>query len=571
MFVNSKLKTYRMKKYFTLIMLSVCLFAACSDDEATLDKGNTTAQITAEINFPTTRAIGYNWNGDHIGVMVSNSSNSNMADRYKNVEYVAGSTEFRADFNAVGDGIMFEESSDIVTFSAYAPYQTSKADDVLPGTNGMVEVNTMYNNTAQTQESIDFLFASGAVASKEDPRVYFISSTGSGSDCSFHHKMSRLQLKFIMDIQDFLPEEVFQLKNINLGGLKHEGTFDVMTGRTHLNEDAESVSDWDISDCKYTDYAEARVYSLVLLPESSNDGLSLSVVLNGKTYVSHSTLTPKLESGKSCTYTIAVTKNGLSVTGGTVSEWEDEEINEPYNYGSAMVKVIYDGLSYSFKTMAGEVIQPTFESINNLVANGFRLDKLIGKIGNIAYRWEPGSLITSDDGVISNVELYSIESLDSPAVIVDVDGAPNDSIADAAIIGLTYNASGYEYSPFFFDSTSLILPVTYYMERTVHFVTLVYNPNQTVSDGRIRLSLRHNKNKDTELCSYTSYDFAVGTGYLNFFYKAYDLKDIFDKYCAMNGTSEYPTTIEIEYKANPYLYELDDDMTETKVYTIENK
>jgi hypothetical protein len=255
---------------------------------------------------------------------------------------------------------------------------------------------------------------------------------------------------------------------------------------------------------------------------------------------------------------------GVSLTSCLNSE------SDPYNYASAMVKVQSGAFYTYFKTADGTIIEPTQESISALEANGFDISKLANKVANIAYRWDPTVVeVPSDAEKITGVELYSIESLDAPAEIVESEGASNDSIADMPVIELTYNPSGYEYEPFFFDETTLILPVRYFMEKTVHFLTLVYKPNEVVEGENLKLYLRHNKNKDTNSGSnYTSYDYSVGTGYLSFYYKAYNLSSIFYRF---SGSSVTPKKIDIVYEANPYSWDLDDAQTETKTYTVEYK
>lgn len=258
---------------------------------------------------------------------------------------------------------------------------------------------------------------------------------------------------------------------------------------------------------------------------------------------------------------------GVSLTSCLNSE------SDPYNYASAMVKVQVSAFTTYFKTADGVIIEPTLSSITTLEQNGLDLSKLSGKIANISYRWDPSVVdVPSNATEISGVELYSIESLDAPAEIVYETGAANDSIADMPVIDLTYNPGSYEYAPFFFDETTIILPVRYYMERTVHFLTLVYKPEENAEGGNLKLYLRHNKNKDSNSGSnLTSYEYSLGTGYLSFFYKAYNLTNIFYNYQGPAGTSGYPKKVDIIYEANPYSWDLDNEETETKTYTVEYK
>ena len=254
---------------------------------------------------------------------------------------------------------------------------------------------------------------------------------------------------------------------------------------------------------------------------------------------------------------------GVSLTSCLNSE------SDPYNYRSAMVKVQSASIYTYFKTADGTIIKPTAESISALETNGFDMSKLMNKVANISYRWDPTVVdIPSDASEISGVELYSIESLDAPAEIIENKGSSNDSVPDMPIIDLAYNAGGYEYEPFFFDETTLILPINYYMERTVHTLRLLCYKEEVTENETLKLYLRHNKNKDSNSGNYTSYDYAVGTGYLSLFYKSYDLSSIFYRF---SGSSAAPKKIDIVYEANPYSWDLDDAQTETKTYTVEYK
>ncbi|WP_297273220.1 hypothetical protein [uncultured Bacteroides sp.] len=258
---------------------------------------------------------------------------------------------------------------------------------------------------------------------------------------------------------------------------------------------------------------------------------------------------------------------GVSLTSCLNSE------SDPYSYNTAMVKVRVSAFYTYFETADGIIIEPTQESISKLLSDKIDISELANKVANIAYRWDPAVVdVPSDAETIKGVELYSIESLDAPAEVINIKGESKDSIADTPIIELAYNPGGYEYKPFFFDETTLILPIHYYMEKTVHTLRLLYYKEETQENGILKLYLRHNKNEDAASgTGLTSYEYAVGTGLLSLFYKAYDLRIIFSRYQEQTGMYEYPKKINIVYEANPYSWDLDDAQTETKTYTVEYK
>ena len=105
-----------------------------------------------------------------------------------------------------------------------------------------------------------------------------------------------------------------------LGGLIHAGTFNVTDGTTETT--GSEVADWDISDCKHTDAATTRTYSLILLPQDlTNKALNVKVGINGQTYYNSNAINPNLQAGYTYTYTITVKKNRLVVSGCTITPW----------------------------------------------------------------------------------------------------------------------------------------------------------------------------------------------------------------------------------------------------------
>lgn len=307
------------KSYFMLAALALSA-AACSNSENECT-GPVEARITAGLAGAQTRAVGTNWNSDHIGVMVTDAPNSEMKRMYKNVEYSTSSTGATAAFEAAtGQGIFFQDATETVTFAAYAPYQTSAAN-ALPGTNGVITVNTADYNTSATQETIDFLYASGATASRNSPTVEFKDAN------AFAHKMARLDLVLKVSTTDgFTATQIFENTNVvKLGGLKHEGTFNVTTGNTAVTS-ASATADWVITGCKYADdnTNNTRTYSLILLPQDVTlSALPLTITLDGQNYKNTTNINPNLQAGNVYTYTITVKKTGLTVSGCTITNWND--------------------------------------------------------------------------------------------------------------------------------------------------------------------------------------------------------------------------------------------------------
>ncbi|WP_044266100.1 fimbrillin family protein [Bacteroides timonensis] len=349
-----------MKAKYLMIATVATLLAACSNDENEMNNGPVEARVTAGMGVET-RAVNDNPSSfaanDAIGVIVtkveqiveggtSGAATSGMVARYKNVKYTTEQGGSPATFAAgTGAGIFFQDATETVTFAAYYPYQTTTNAGTLPGTDGsgIIAVDTKDNNKVTANENkqakIDFLFASGATASKSSPTVEFKdnSSTTNGTNCQFQHKMAQLKLVIVGSTQDgFTEEEAKKVCDGNstykLGGLKHTGTFTLAvvdgtaTGTAKVSDDAQAVTDWTITGCARTyDVDNYKcTYTLILLPQDcsgSGSALAFKATIGGQEYTNNSSIAPNLEAGKTYTYTITVKKTGLTVSGCTIGAW----------------------------------------------------------------------------------------------------------------------------------------------------------------------------------------------------------------------------------------------------------
>lgn len=328
-----------MKSKYLIIATAATLLAACSNDENEMNNGPVEARITAGFGA-VSRAVNTDdtWGkNDEIGVMATkveqsagSGTTSGMVDRYKNVKYTTEHGGSPAAFKAAGKGIFFQDATETVTFAAYYPYQTSTDASTLPGA---ITVNTKNNNTDANQAKIDFLFASGATASKSNPAVEFKDNSGGGTDCQFKHKMAQLKLVIVGSTADGFTEEeakavCAEASKYKLDGLIHDGTFTLAVSGGTATGTAETtgaaVADWDITGCVKADNESEykRTYTLVLLPQNcSSSPLKFQATIGGKTYKSSTDINPNLDAGNTYTYTITVKKTGLSVSGCTIKGW----------------------------------------------------------------------------------------------------------------------------------------------------------------------------------------------------------------------------------------------------------
>ena len=82
-----------------------------------------------------------------------------------------GNFTHASDMGGEASGIFFQDADETVTFCAYYPYDEDSNEESLPGEEGII---TDVTTTDQTKQStFDFLFATGATASKSQPTVSF--------------------------------------------------------------------------------------------------------------------------------------------------------------------------------------------------------------------------------------------------------------------------------------------------------------------------------------------------------------------------------------------------------------
>ena len=334
-----------MNMKFFILAAAATLLAACTQEDE-VQNNPVEARITAGVSGPKTRAVDNVWNADRIGVMAVDApgESTTMGKKYKNVEYQTASTGTFADFTpaTAGDGIFFEDASREFTFAAYAPFASSYNASNLPGNNGQITVNTENQHTVAKQEAIDYMYATGAKGSKSNPVISFTDNTAAGgSDCSFKHKMARLILKVQVSAADgFTDPSVLRFANYKLGGLIHEGTFDVLTGTATATGTV--VNDWMLIESTYptpttqtvtykcvSDYdvnTGVMTLTMILLPQTLADYLNLEITPDdgeSQAYSNKDLIKPALEAGYSYTYTITVKKTGLTLSGSTIENWND--------------------------------------------------------------------------------------------------------------------------------------------------------------------------------------------------------------------------------------------------------
>lgn len=303
---------------FIILAAAAMTFAACSNNDEVVNDGPVAAQISAGVNVPQTRAIDNKWEADEIGVMVTNAPSSTMADLYKNVKYTTTTTTAAAaNFSAPqGEGIFFQDASETVTFAAYAPYQSS-AVNVLPGTAGVISGSTADQSTREKQKAFDYIYASGATASRSNVEVQFKEAN------QFTHKMTRLIIIVKTSTQDGFTASQVTDGTYSLSGLNHGGQFNVTTGAAQATGTT-ITDDWSLTDksLKKDGETEQVTFTSILYPQTPGSALTFKASIDGQTYVNNTDINPALGAGLSYEYTITVKKTGLTVSGCTIKSWD---------------------------------------------------------------------------------------------------------------------------------------------------------------------------------------------------------------------------------------------------------
>lgn len=312
-----------MKKFrFLYIAAAALLFAACANEEDGIgNNGPVAATVQADIsNNIKTRGTADNdsWTaGDAIGVYVTSTGNTTGT----NVKYEYSET---GDFVSANP-IYFRDSEE-QTFSAYYPYIDDPNNDKFDEDGWLKNDWTIdYSNPSKTLLANDFLFASGAMASKASPMVNFFDLNNMGEslpekDHRFKHKMSMIE--FTVSAGEGIESRKSNLQSITLDKIKTQGKINVKTGATEVTG-TPSPTTLPVTGL----LTDARVCKFILFPqefENKELTISCSVLYNENTSNNYTTTIPLpngFEGGKKYTYTITVRNNSIVIGNANITGW----------------------------------------------------------------------------------------------------------------------------------------------------------------------------------------------------------------------------------------------------------
>ena len=296
-----------MKKFrFLYIAAAALLFAACANEEDGIgNNGPVAATVKADIIKNVTRATtGNTWSeNDAIGVNVT-SKGYTIGD---NVKYTTtGDGKFTSD-----NPIYFADARETVNFNAYYPYQEN------------VDGNGIVNNwnMAEVKEGepcpADFLFATGATATKSSPQVQF---TG---DNQFKHCMSMIRLTFKAG-DGINPYNAILKNQLKLKGIYKTGSINTQTGEVTIYGDR-GIYESDVDNKSLKNGATCE---FIVFPQSLDNNkmdIELEVADNGtiNTYTTSlpSSTNNEFKGGYLYTYPIRINNTGVVIEKAGITAW----------------------------------------------------------------------------------------------------------------------------------------------------------------------------------------------------------------------------------------------------------
>ena len=300
-----------MKKFkFLYIAAAALLFAACANEEDGIgNSGPVAATVQADIVKNVTRAtVDDTWsNNDAIGVNVTS------------IGYTIGNN---VKYTTTGDGnftsdnpIYFADATETVNFNAYYPYQEN------------VDGNGIVNNwnMAEVKEGepcpADFLFATGATATKSSPQVQF---TG---DNQFKHCMSMIRLTFKAG-KGINANNAILKNRLKLKGIYKTGSINTVKGEVTISGDR-GIYESDVDDKSLKDGVTCE---FIVFPQSLDNNkmdIELDVADNGtiNTYTTSlgSSTNNEFKGGYKYTYTISINNTGVVIDNAGITKWQTIE------------------------------------------------------------------------------------------------------------------------------------------------------------------------------------------------------------------------------------------------------
>lgn len=275
------------KKWSMAAALALALVACGDENELAGDVQ--LLDSPKEVSFSAgilSRASGSNWNvDDEVGISATGGGTS-----YSNVQYQVAGAGASVAFNPVAEAICYTADAPM-SFTAYYPYEET------------LESGFIYKNTTQTQEKVDFLWASvNDRPYSEAPVVSF----------TFRHQMALLDVRVTSD-------EDLSGQSVVIGGLKHDGGFNTATGEAKPKDGAQA-EDWTVGPSVS---GNAFDFSGFIYPQSADE----LIIKVGEKEAQLSLGQNVFQAGYKYTVTATIA-NGeinaqITINGNTIEGWKD--------------------------------------------------------------------------------------------------------------------------------------------------------------------------------------------------------------------------------------------------------
>lgn len=275
------------KKWSMAAALALALVACGDENELAGDVQ--ALDSPEEVSFSAgilSRASGSSWDAeDKVGISATGGGTS-----YSNVQYQVAGAGASVAFNPVGEAICYTADAPM-SFTAYYPYAETLD-------NGFI-----YKNTTETQEGVDFLWASvNNRPYSEAPVVSF----------TFRHQMALLEVQVTSD-------EDLSEQNVVIGGLKHDGGFNTATGEAKP-KDGVQTQEWTVGTAVSGTEFE---FSGFIYPQDANE---LAVKI-GEQEAKLSLGQNMFQAGYKYTVTATIDDGKISaqitINGNTIEDWKD--------------------------------------------------------------------------------------------------------------------------------------------------------------------------------------------------------------------------------------------------------
>ena len=225
-------------------------------------------------------------------------------------------------YTTTGDGnftsdnpIYFADARETVIFNAYYPYQENMDGNGIVNNWNMAEVKEGEPCPA------DFLFATGATATKSSPQVQF---TG---DNQFKHCMSMIRLTFKAG-DGINPYNAILKNQLKLKGIYKTGSINTQTGEVTIYGDR-GIYESDVDNKSLKNGATCE---FIVFPQSLDNNkmdIELEVADNGtiNTYTTSlpSSTNNEFKGGYLYTYTISINNTGVVIDKAGITAWQTSD------------------------------------------------------------------------------------------------------------------------------------------------------------------------------------------------------------------------------------------------------